>query len=301
MSLRVSKQLKEPHSFNSPLRKRRRGLGASFLFIKELYPVVLAVLIFAFYGCGKKPVPAVPITVTAHQVLQVIGKRAARIQDFSVRAYAVMSARNESQNAVVYFNYRKPDRYRAIPKGAFGVVLAVLTGEGDSVTVYVPSLKGYFHVGIDDNDLLEALVPGVLFDFSLEKGLKPLVSFLTGSLPRGYNDGGSQISLDRVGNRAVVTIEDGAAPCRYTVEGPDLLLVKEEFFRNGELIMRILYSGYAPCGDIPFPRKITMNDSGREIKIEFSSCTINGGLSESELSFDLPSNAERLTIKNSPK
>ena len=301
MSSRVSKQLKEPHPFNSPLRKRRGGWGVRFLFSKELYPVVLAVLIFAFHGCGKKPVPAVPIIVTAHQVLQVIEKRAARIQDFSGRAYAVMSARDESQNAVVYINYRKPDRYRAILKGAFGVELADMTGEGDSVTVYVPSLKGYFHVGIDDNDLLEALAPGVSFDFSLDKGLKPLVSFLTGSLPRGYNDSGSHISLKRVGNRAVVTIEDGAARYRYTVEGPDLLLFEEEFFRDGELIMRIGYSDYTDCGDIRFPRKITMNDSGREIKLEFSSCTINSGLSESELSFDLPSNADRLTVKKVKK
>jgi len=271
---------------------------------------LLAVLIVALNGCGIKPGPVVPVTVTADQVLQVIDKRAARIQDFSGRAYVVASDRGENQDAIVYINYRKPDRYRAILKGAFGVVIAVLTGGGDSVTVYVPSLKGYFVVGSDDKDLLEALVPGMSFDFSRLMSLFKIQN-------SKFKIENSKISLERAGNRAVVTVEEGAESLRYTVEGPDLLLVEEESSRDGGLILQIGYRDYANFGGIPFPRKITISASeknhgdtetrrkdtsneymtGREVTLNFSSCSINSGLADSELTFELPPNADRLTIK----
>ena len=95
----------------------------------------------------------------------------------------------------------------------------------------------------------------------------------------------------------MVTIEDGTARYRYTVEGPDLLLIEEEFSRDSELMVHIEYNDYADCGDVRFPRKITMSDTVRDVKLNFSSCAVNSGLSDSDLSFALPLNAERLIIK----
>ena len=282
---------------------------------------LFAVLIVALNGCGIKPTPVVPVTVTADQVLQVIEKRAARIRDFSGRAYAVTSDHGENQDAIVYINYRQPDRYRAILKGAFGVVLAVVTGGGDSVTVYVPSLKGYFVVGNDDsesdvNPLSEALVPGMPFDFSRLTSLFKIKDSKFKIKDSKVKIENSKISIERAGNRAVVTVGDGAASTRYTVEGPDLLLVEEESSRDGGLILQIGYRDYADFDGIPFPRKITIaaernhgdtetrrkdtsNEytTGREVTLDFSSCSINRGLADSELTFELPPNADRLTIK----
>ena len=257
---------------------------------RTIIPVIMVLLFTGIQGCGLKPAPGIPAGITTEQVMTVIENRMERLNDFSGRAQAKATVRGQTESAVITINYMKPDRFRATIKGTFGIVLAVITAEQDSFHVYIPSIKGYFIVGRDEN-VLDLLVPEVEFDFNL------LASLFTGSFPASDVLTDSHIALSRMQNQALLTIENGAEVYRYTVTGPDLLVMEEVLIRNGKNIWRITYSDYASSGDTMFPRKIIISEGDKELQLSFSKFKVNPGLTERDLSFKIPSNAERYFIE----
>lgn len=251
---------------------------------------VIVVLFIGIYGCGLKPSPGIPADITAEKLLTVLESRAEALRDFSGRAKGLATVQGEKESAIVIINYMKPDRFRAHIKGAFGIVLAVITAEPDSFQVYVPSLKGYFIVGRDE-DVMDILVPEIEFDFG------KLASLFTGSLPSAEDRADSHITISTLQDRAFLAIEKGEEIHMYTVEGPDMLIVEEKLISNGRDVWKITYSDYVTSGNTAFPRKIAISENDKELKLSFSKIAVNKGLTEKDISFTLPSNAERYFIE----
>ena len=251
---------------------------------------VVVVLFIGINGCGLKPSPGIPADITAEKVLTVLESRAEELRDFSGRAKALATVHGENESAIVTINYMKPDRFRVNIKGAFGIVLAMITTEPDSFQVYVPSLKGYFIVGRDE-DVMDLLVPEIEFDFG------KLVSLFTGPLPSAEDRADSHITISTMQNRALLTIEKGEEIRMYTVQGPDMLIVEEKLISSGRDVWKITYSDYVTSGNTAFPRTIAISENDKELKLSFSKIAVNKGLTEKDISFNLPSNAERYFIE----
>ena len=268
--------------------------------MKKILPDTSVVLILILFGCAQKPVPGIPFDISPQQVLNAIEKRKSLVRDFKGRARAKALIKGEEQPALVYINYKKPDRFRIMLKGAFGVVLAVITTNSDSLTVYIPSLKGYIVTGKDDRETLRLIFSGrKIPDVSLD--IDYLTALFNGITPAADISEQPHIAFKRRGDRADLTITNGSLSYQYTVAGPGLLLKKEVMLVDGKPVMSFAYDKYTPIGDksLPeekFPHTIIMADEASELRLDFSSCAVNKGLSDSELLFELPPNADRLTL-----
>ena len=258
--------------------------------MRIISPAIVLLLLLAIQGCGRKPGPVLPAQVTVEQVLTSLEKQMSQIHDFSGRARARARIEGESESAVIYINFIRPDRFRVIVKGTFGVVLSVVMAGPDYYTIYIPSISGYFIVGRDE-DISELLVPGARFDISR------LTSMFTGLLTSVDELADSHISLKRKRHQAVLTIENGDTVYRYTVEGPDILLMEEEISMHDVVIWRRTCADYEPCGSEVFPRKNTFTEGKKQLVLEFTSCTVNPGLTEDDLFFEIPPNAERYSLE----
>ena len=252
---------------------------------------VTAALLITFSGCGKKPSTGIPSDITIDQVLSVIDKRANLVHDLSGRAQVTVHNSGKDHDAVLLVNYKEPAYYRAIMKGAFGVVMAVITSNEDSMTVYVPSLKGYIVAGNNDNDIMKTLVPEVSFNFSR------LTSIITGLiLPEHYHDE-ARFSLERLTNSVILTMKTDTGSYRYTLAGAGLIVTFVEVTEKGDTTILIEYNDYELSGKTLFPRAITVSEKDRNVRIDFTSCAVNKGVADSGLVFPLPSNADKLTLK----
>ena len=133
-------------------------------------------------------------------LMKVIEKRRTTIRSFSGRARAVATIKGDNESVLAYINYKRPDLYRIILKGSFGVVLAVITSQQDSTTVYIPSLKGYFVVSNEDNKILQHLIPDISFDF------RKLTLLFTGVFPSETELENSKILMNRTNSSAILSI-----------------------------------------------------------------------------------------------
>ncbi|MFC1607910.1 DUF4292 domain-containing protein [Candidatus Latescibacterota bacterium] len=250
-----------------------------------------AALLFTFSGCGKRPSSVIPSNITVDQVLNVIDKRANMVQDLSGRAQVTVNTGGADHEAVILVNYKKPSHYRAIIKGAFGVVIAVITADEDSMTVYLPSMKGYLVTDRNSTGIMKTLVPEVSFN------INHLASIITGiALPQGYPDE-ARISLQRLTHSIILTLQTVSDKYLYTLEGAGLVVTSVEVIKKGETSILIEYDDYVQSGKSLFPRTITISEKDRDVLLEFTSCSINRGVPESKLVFPLPPNADRLTFK----
>ena len=263
--------------------------------MKKIPFAISVVLILILFGCAQKPVPGIPIDMSPQQVLNVIEKRKSMVRDFKGRAKAKALIKGEEQPALVYINYKKPDKFRITLKGVFGVVFAIITTGSDSLTVYIPSLKGYIVTDKHDSEMLRLLIPDVSLDIDY------LTAMFNGIPPAADSSEQSHLTFQRIKDRAELTITNGSLTCRYTVTGPDLLLKKEVIVVDGKTVMSFEYDKYRQSGDksLPeenFPHTIIIADEASELRLDFSSCAVNKGLTDSDLLFELPVNADRLTL-----
>ena len=73
-------------------------------------------------------------------------------------------------------------------------------------------------------------------------------------------------------------------------------MVGAEIERYGETVMNMHASRFSDTGGIPFPGRVVMENERGVFDIEFSDCSINTGLKESDVLFTIPPGAERLSI-----
>ncbi|MFC1692474.1 hypothetical protein ACFL1R_03100 [Candidatus Latescibacterota bacterium] len=83
---------------------------------------------------------------------------------------------------------------------------------------------------------------------------------------------------------------------RYTLKGPEMVVVDEKLSRDGVTVWNKRASGFNDVNSVLFPRKLSIENSHGVVDMEFSRCSINSGLTENDLVFELPSSAERIVF-----
>jgi outer membrane lipoprotein-sorting protein len=264
-----------------------------YFIIKRAAFASYACIILVIHGCALKPSPGIPVDITAHQVLAAVNKQSALIQDFSTAAFMEARLKGESsQTANVSIRYVKndfdkfnPDRFRIILKGFAGIAGAVITTSGDSMSVFYPSDNTFIRIGRDQ----QFSMPGIDLDFDR------IASFVTGAmLPPPEEWDTYRISLESRDVRPVLTMEKDTSLHRFILEGAELRVIGEEFVCDGVIVWTKKASRFRSVNGVMFPGKISIENSRGSINMEFSRCKINSGLTDSDLSFIIPSSAQRI-------
>jgi len=249
--------------------------------------VVFIHIILTFQGCGWKPAPGVPRDVTISQVFASIEKYSSRINDLSARADVRARINGNTESATVDIRYINPDRFRIYIKGFAGIDVARISVLKDSMLVYIPSENVYVTAG-RDKDILGLLIPE--FDINV----KSFESIFKVSLPLPEEREEFQTSMKHSGRQIELTLKRGKTIYRYAVEGPDLRLVDEKIIYDNVPVWSRTVSEYGSFNGIDFPVKITINRGNNTFNLSFSKCEINSGLTDRDLSFDIPSSSERV-------
>ncbi len=252
--------------------------------------IIFIYIILAFQGCGWKPVPGVPRDVTISQVLASIENYSSGVNDLSARADVRAQIDGHTQSATVDIRYINPDLFRIYIKGFAGIDVARISALKDSMVVYLPSENVYITAGRDEN-ILGLLIPE--FDINM----KSFESIFNGTLPLTEEREEFQISMKHSGRQVELTLKHGETMYLYAIEGPDLRLVDEKIICDNVPVWHKTFSEYDSFNGVDFPVKITI-ERGRDIfKLNFTKCVINSGLTDRDLSFNIPSSAERVFIE----
>ena len=256
--------------------------------IKRITPAFCMFFTLLAYGCGLKPFPGSPEDVTISQVLAAIEKHSTLIEDFSGTALVKAKLKSEpSQSVKVSIRYIRPDNFRVVIKGFAGITGALISTCSDSMNIYFPS-ENTFITEERNNDILRLIVPGINVDF------EQITSILTGMLPSPDERDQYQKSLKHSGKRVVLQLIRGTTLHSYILEGKEMRVVGEEILQDGVTVWRKEASGFRNVDGVVFPRKISIRNEHGIIDMEFSGCSINSGLTENDLSFVIPSSAERI-------
>lgn len=252
--------------------------------------VVFIHIILVFHGCGWKPAPGVPRDVTIPQVLAAIEKYSVKVNDLSARADVKARIDGHSQSATVDIRYINPDRFRIYIKGFAGINVARISAFKDSMVIYLPSENVYVATGRDEN-ILGLLIP------ELDVDVKSFELIFNGTLPLPEELEEFQMSMKHSGRQVELTLKRGETMYQYAVEGPDLRLVDEKIFFDNVPVWRKTVSEYSSFNGVDFPVEITIERGKNIFKLKFSKCVINSGLTDKDLSFNIPSSAERVVIE----
>lgn len=246
-------------------------------------------LILFFQGCGMKP-PGIPEDVTVEQILDSLYKQSAAVRDFSGWAKVIERHNGHEQSATTVIRFIAPNRIRVILKGFAGIELAEISSDGDSMTVFLPSLNGYVK-GENREGLLHKLVPDFEFDVTR------FASVFSVLAPPHDAIFEFQASLKKNGNRMEMALARGDTVYRYLVEGPQLLVVEEDLTVGGTSVWHKKSQDFRAVGAGIFPRKMIIRNERHSLDLSFYSVSINSGLSMQDIAIDMPESAERLQIK----
>lgn len=239
-------------------------------------------------GCGLRP-REVPPGITAHEAISAIERYAFDAADFSGRALVTTRVRGERNKATVLIRYLKPNRFRVFIKGFAGIEIARLSALADSTTLYIPSENMYL-VADRGQDLLARFLPDVQIDLS------SLETILLGTLPPPEERKSFKTTLFHEGRRVIVTLERDTVRYVYALEGPELRLVEEGMFLNGQAQWHRTIDSYISCGEKLFPGMMTYERDGAKLTAAFTTCRMDTGLTEEDLLFKIPDSAERFVI-----
>ena len=256
--------------------------------------VVLSLLVMIIaVGCGTKPMPEVPLDVTAAEALKVLQDRTDDIHDFTGRASIALDINGSRESAGMAIRYISPDEIRATVNVTLGIPVAVITAISDSVTIYDTQENVYIRVSRSQAPaMLRVLNP----DVKIDPGL--LQSLLSVTLPPPDEIGLYTSSIQRIGRNAVLrlTSTEDINAYSYLLEGPDLRVIEEVVTLHGVTIWSKRVTDFGSDNDVVFPGKMTISDRGRDMEVEFSRYSINTGLQIEDLIFEIPSSARRLYI-----
>ena len=260
----------------------------------KVITVLALILAASGSGCGYRPSLHIPSGMTEDDVIRALREQSKSLMDFKGRAFARVQSGGYEETATLQIAYRRPEQFKTVIKGTFGIVYAVVTMTSDSLAMYIPSEKGY--VSLDrapGEDLIQ--LPGI--DFNLQR----FTSVFTGVLPPQDIMDASDVILLRTEEGGDLVVNTGLRSYRYHVTGDDLRLTEYEIYEGRDMVWRMECSGYRDWEGGMFPRKMTLTEPDRTMYLEFSDCVINGGLGDKDLTFHIPSSAERLILKQSGK
>ncbi len=274
---------------------------------------VLAILIVT--GCARKPVVRrLPRDLTAEQALAVVDARSSVILDLS--ASAAVTARTpegDEHKARVSIRYRRPDRFRIVVRGFAGIAGVYISTTSDSVYAYYPSENVYL-LAARSNDTLRRIAPELSLD------LDRLTGIFSGTLPPAAGHDDLRLSLVRNGEQAVLTVETGSngeqavltvetgsngeqavltaeTPnngARYTLAGPDLLIVAEEIIVGGESVWRMEAEDFEIVDGVRVATHIKIWGLGGTMEMDLSRIEVNSGISDTDLALPVSATAGRI-------
>ncbi len=249
----------------------------------------LAVLLLLGAGCAIRPRP-VAERLTAEMAIRSLYARSSGIRDFKgSAAVTVSSSEGGAQNFNISLRFRAPDSYRILVKGFAGMPAAMITMRADSLMAYFPQDNSYVTSGSGEK-AIKALAPGMNLDLS------QLSSWLTGLIPE-HEMNEYKRELTRDGDRAVLSLAKDPWEHRFVLEGEALDPVEESFLFGGKLSWWRTARGFRSYEDgVRFPRVIEMYRDDASAVFDFSRIEVNSGLSEDDLSFTVPANAEQLSF-----
>ncbi len=242
-------------------------------------------------GCGLKPSAPIPSDVTADQVAAALDRQTGTVDTFSGTASVYIRANGSSESATILIRYISPGLFRLYLKGFAGIDIGRISALSDSVTVYIPPENIYLKAGRNDI-FLKRLFPEIDLD------MRTIELLFNGTFPPEDERNGYEISMNRIENEIELTMARGSEMYRYRVAGAGLRLVREEYLSGGELVWRKTLTDYDSYDGVVFPGSITVERGGDRFSIRFSECEINGGLSEADLTFNIPASAERMFFES---
>ncbi|MFC1537925.1 hypothetical protein ACFL6H_00750 [Candidatus Latescibacterota bacterium] len=253
--------------------------------------VVMILTMFAYQGCGLKPDIGIPRDITPEQALSAIERQSRNIETFSGTGSVRVLANGTSESATVLIRYINPGLFRIYLKGFAGIDIGRISALEDSVTIYIPPENIYLKTGRNEY-ILERLFPEI--DFNMQN----IELFFNGTFPTKTDRGKFEMSMRHVDNQLELSLVDGNIVYRYRIGGPDLRLMREELMIDNSIVWRKTLSGYKSFNGVNFPEEIIVERGNDSFTITFSKCEINTDLTESDLTFAIPSSAERVYIEN---
>lgn len=259
----------------------------TYFQISKAISVFCVFIAITVQGCALKPYPAVPVDVTVPQALAAVDRHSTVIKDFSGTALVKINQKGGSSESVkLSIKYIRPDRFRVLIKGFAGIPVALICASSDSMNIYFPSDNSFITIGRHEK-IIRHIVPGFDVEFS------SITSILTGMLPPQGELEKYEKTLERYGKQVVLTLKRGTTVFRYTLDGKEMNVVGEEINSDGKTVFSKKASGFHEIDGILFPRKVSLENERGVMVIEFSGCSINQGLTDSELTFVIPASAER--------
>ncbi len=260
--------------------------------MKQLRSILAVPLLLLIIGCGPKPPrPGLPEDVSIVTALSALERQSQAVESFFGWAKVRLKNGGDEQSSTAVVRYMRPDRYRVNILGFGGVEIAEIGSDGDSVTVYIPHYEAFIRVPRGENPLA-VLMPELDVDFN------ELVRVVEGvSLPPEPFDR-YHITMRSQRYEAEMELRQGDMLYRYRLSGPDLTVVEESAMLGDRLLWQIVRSDFGVFNGIRFPRRVQIRDEQRSIRLDFSSISLNAGLSEEDVTVTVPDAAERLTPRN---
>ena len=248
---------------------------------------VLAILIVT--GCARKPVVRrLPRELTAEQALAAVDARSRRILDLSASAsVTARTPEGDEHQARVSIRYRRPDRFRIVVRGFAGIAGVYIATTPDSVYAYYPSENVYLLAARSD-DTLRRIAPELGLD------LDRLTGIFSGTPPPAAGRDDLRLSLVRNGEQAVLTADTGNISARYTLAGPDLLVVAEEIIIGGESVWRMEAEDFETVDGVPVATRIKVWGLRGTMEMDLSRIAVNSGISDTDLALSVSATAGRI-------
>jgi outer membrane lipoprotein-sorting protein len=254
---------------------------------------VLLLIVTIVSGCAVRPHPRTPSGLSVEQVLTVLGNQGG-IHDLSARARVEASSGGVPQNATLQVRYLAPGNCRIYIYGPFGIDMVRMSVLGDSVVVYVLQPENFYIAVTRESPLLAALVP------DMDVGVDLLAALFSDPLPASGERDRYRYTLEPAGDHLMLTItRDNTRRCLY-LEGADLRVRMEEYYRGETLTWRKTVTSWETVDGILAPAHMTIERGKSSVELAFSDITVNTGLAEQDLRFTIPASAERLFLKATP-
>ncbi len=242
---------------------------------------------FIAAGCGLKPSPNVPSDLTAKRALESIRRHADAVSDLSGWGRAKSVEGNSVRTAKVSVKYLRPNLFKSVILGFAGIEIATVASDGDSLTAYIPSADGFIRTGLDA-EALSAILPlaGAV--------LNDLIPIMAGSPPLPEAPDTDKTEVRHRGRNAEIIVKNGETEYFYLLAGPDLRVVECRNTFHGDPVWTVKWDRFEKNGDIYFPRSVTVILDRGKVGFEWSSYTLNTGLSRTACALSIPPDAKRL-------
>jgi len=244
-------------------------------------------------GCGLKPSSTIPAGLTIEDAVENVKRQTLQVTDLTGWGHAISTHGSSVQTAKVSVKYIRPDIFKAVILGFAGIELATVASDGDSVTAYIPTVDGFIRAGLKGT-ALAGITPYPGADIS------DLITAAAGSLPIPESDQLSA-SLAFHDGHVELTMKNADAEYIYFLKGNDLRVVECRKKVHGMNEWVVERSRFKKAGDVFFPKKITVIAETGKIEFEWSSFSLNTGISKNACTLTVPEDANRLFPRSSRK